>query len=104
MFVGVDPEADEIEIKLNSDIIDNPLGTGGIETVLNLWKSGAITFIELREQLRVQGITLHASDEAEMIIDKEKEKRIQQQQAMMEAQTPDQPRVQTRFQPSANNN
>lgn len=88
MFVGIDPSTDEIEIKLNSDIIDNPLGIAGVETVLNLWKAGAITFIELREQLRVQGITLHSPEEAESMIDEEKAKRVEQQQAMMAAQTP----------------
>ena len=89
MFVGINPETDEIEIKLNSDIIDNPLGIAGVETVLNLWKAGAITFIELREQLRVQGITLHTPEEAESMIDKEKEKRMEQQQEMMQVQRPD---------------
>ena len=98
MFVGINPETDEIEIKLNSDIIDNPLGIAGVETVLNLWKAGAITFIELREQLRVQGITLHTPEEAESMIDKEKDKRLEQQQKMIEVQQPQRSQLQEQLQ------
>ena len=97
-YVGIDPMTDAIAIKLNSDIIDNPLGIAGLESILNLWKGGAITFVELREQLRVQGLTLHSPEEAESMIDQEKEKRMEQQQQMMATQQPQQNPLQQNLQ------
>ena len=39
-FVGIDPDSDEIEVKLNSDLLDNPLGVTGIQTASQLIKTG----------------------------------------------------------------
>lgn len=64
MFIGVDPESEEIEVKLNSDILDNPLGVTGIQTALQLWQAGAITWEEFREQLSIQDLTLYSPEEA----------------------------------------
>ena len=71
MFLGLDPDSEDIKIKLNSDVIDNPLGVTGLQTALQLWRDAAITWDELREQLRVQGLTLHTPEEAQALIDEE---------------------------------
>ena len=71
MFIGVDPESEQIVIKLNSDILDNPLGVTGLQIAKELWIDGAITFDELREQLSIHDITLHTPDEARTIIEEE---------------------------------
>lgn len=71
MFLGIDPETEDIKLKLNSNILDNPLGVTGIQTSLQLWKDGAIAFDELREQLSIQDITLHTPDEALAMIEEE---------------------------------
>lgn len=68
MFVGVDPDSEELEIRLNSDILDNPLGVTGLQMALQLWQSGGITWDEFREQLRVQGLAQHNPEEAKAII------------------------------------
>ena len=77
MFVGIDPETDEIEIKLNSDILDNPLGITGLRTVLEMWNSGLLTFEEAREQVRIQGMTLHTPEEARVLLDQERVERAE---------------------------
>ena len=60
MFLGIDPDDnDEIQIKLNSDILDNPLGITGLQTMVQLYKDGLITLDEAREQIKVQGLSLH---------------------------------------------
>lgn len=71
MFLGIDPETDEIEIKLNSDIIDQPLGVTGLQTVQQLYKEGLLTFDEAREQLRIQQLTLHDAEEAKELMAEE---------------------------------
>lgn len=73
MFVGIDPQDnDEINIKLNSDVLDNPLGVTGLQTMSQLYKDGLITFDEAREQVKVQGLSLHDDpDEARDIIAEE---------------------------------
>ena len=71
MFLGIDPETEDIKLKLNSNILDNPLGVAGIQTSAQLWKDGAITFDELREQLSIHDITLHTPEEALAIIEEE---------------------------------
>ena len=68
MFLGIDPDSDEIEIKLNSDIIDQPLGVTGLQTVLQLYKEGLMTFDEAREQMRIQQLTLHGPEEAQELL------------------------------------
>lgn len=69
MFMGIDPDSEQLEVKLNSDILDNPLGITGLQMALQLWKDGAITWEELREQLRVQGIAQHSAEEAKKMIE-----------------------------------
>ena len=71
MFLGIDPESEEIQLKLNSNILDNPLGVTGIQTALQLHKDGAITWDELREQLTIHDITLHNPEEALALIAEE---------------------------------
>ena len=71
MFLGVDPNSEEIEVKLNADIIDNPLGVTGLQTAAQLYRDGGLTWDEYREQLRVQGLTLYTPDEAQELIEKE---------------------------------
>ena len=71
MFLGIDPDTEEIKLKLNSNILDNPLGVAGIQVSKDLWVSGAITFDELREQLSIHDITLHTPEEARSMIDEE---------------------------------
>ena len=70
-FVGVDPDSEEIVVKLNSDLLDNPLGVTGIQTAAQLYKDGLITWDEMREQLRIQDITLYEPDEAMELIEQE---------------------------------
>lgn len=71
MFLGIDPDTEEIDIKLNTDVLDNPLGVTGLQTALQLWKDGALTWSEMREQLRVQGLTQYSPEEALEIIETE---------------------------------
>ena len=71
MFIGIDPDSEQMLIKLNSDILDNPLGVAGLQIAKELWIAGAITFDELREQLSIHDITLHTPDEARAIIEEE---------------------------------
>ena len=72
MFVGVDPMTDEIDIKINSDVLDNPLGVAGLEIIIALKQAGLITFEEGREQMRVQGLTQYTPEEAKKMIEEEK--------------------------------
>ena len=69
MYVGIDPESVEIEIKLNSDILDNPLGITGLQMTQELYLNRLITYDEAREQVRVQGLAQHTAEEARKIID-----------------------------------
>ena len=71
MFLGIDPESEDIKIKLNSEILDNPLGVTGLQTALQLWKDGGMSWDEFREQLRIQGLTLHTPEEALELIEQE---------------------------------
>ena len=71
MFLGIDYDTEEIEIKLNTDVLDNPLGVTGLQTALQLWKDGALTWAEMREQLRVQGLTQFSPEEALELIETE---------------------------------
>ena len=64
MFIGVDPDSEEIEVKLNSDILDNPLGVTGIQTAQQLWQAGGITWEEFRQQLSINDLTLYGPEEA----------------------------------------
>ena len=71
MFLGIEPDSDEIEIKLNSDIIDQPLGVAGLQTINQLYKDGLLTFDEAREQLRIHQLTLHDAEEAKELMAEE---------------------------------
>ena len=71
MFVGIDPESEEIDVRLNSEILDSPLGVTGLRVVLELWRAGLITFDEAREQARIQGLTIHTTEEAETLLQNE---------------------------------
>lgn len=88
MFLGIDPESEEIKLKLNSNILDNPIGVTGIQTALQLYQAGAITWDELREQLAIHDITLHNPDEAMDIIQQEG---LSDDMSMDEPDTPPQP-------------
>ena len=72
MYLGIDPEDnEEIEIKLNADVLDNPLGVTGLQTASQLYKDGLLTWEEVREQLRVQGLTQYTPEEAKELIEEE---------------------------------
>ena len=73
MFLGIDPEDnDDINIKLNSDILDNPLGVTGLQLVRDLYKDGLIALDEAREQIKVQGLSLHDDvEEFKEVLDQE---------------------------------
>ena len=68
MFLGIDPESEDIKVKLNSDILDITLGLAGLQTTIQLYQAGVLTFFEMREQMRIQGLVLHDPEEAETIL------------------------------------
>ena len=76
MYLGIDPESDEMNVKLNSDILDITLGLAGLQTTLQLYEAGVLTLAEVREQLRIQGLTLFDLEEAKKILDEEREARM----------------------------
>lgn len=88
MYVGVDPDSDEIEVKLNSDILDNPLGVTGLQVTLELYKNGLITFEEAREQARVQGLVIHSPEEAREMIEANPPMDMTKPQVTDEVETP----------------
>ena len=67
MFVS-EVEDEELEVKLNSEILDNPLGITGLQMTQELYLNQLITYDEAREQVRVQGIAQHTPEEARKII------------------------------------
>ena len=71
MFLGIDAESDEYEVKLNSDILDRPLGVLDMTVAAQLYKDGIITWDEVREQTRINDIALHDAEEAKALIDEE---------------------------------
>ena len=71
LFVGISDPEEEIEVKLNSEILDNPLGITGLQMTQELYLNKLITWQEAREQVRVQGIALHTPDEAREIIEED---------------------------------
>lgn len=72
MFVSVTADEDlELEVKLNSEILDNPLGITGLQMTQELYLNSLITYDEAREQVRVQGIAQHSPEEAREIIAKD---------------------------------
>ena len=71
MFLGIDSESDEYEVKLNSDILDRPLGVLDMQVASSLYKDGIITWDEVREQARINDIALHDPEEAKALIEEE---------------------------------
>ena len=72
MFLGIDPDSDEYEVKLNSDILDRPLGVLDMQVASQLYKDGIITWDEVREQARIHDISLHDDpEEARELIEQE---------------------------------
>lgn len=70
-FLGIEPESDEYEVKLNSDILDRPLGVLDMQVAAQLYKDGIITWDEVREQARINDIALHDAEEAKELIETE---------------------------------
>ena len=69
-FVGPEPAPDAIEITLNSNLLDSALGPMGLTQALQLWQASAITRDEMREQLKIHGLTKYDPEVAlEMIQD-----------------------------------
>ena len=68
-YLGIDPDTDEIELRLNSEILDNPLGVTGLRIMMELWRAGIITFEEAREQVEIQGLSLHNTEEAAKLLE-----------------------------------
>lgn len=71
MFLGIDPDSEEYEVKLNSDIVDRPLGMMDMQVASQLYKDGIITWDEVREQARINDISLHDAEEAKALIEEE---------------------------------
>jgi len=71
MFLGIDPDSDDYEVKLNSDILDRPLGVLDMQVASQLYKDGVITWDEIREQVRINDISLHDPEEAKALIEEE---------------------------------
>ena len=71
MFLGIDPDSDDYSVKLNSDILDRPLGVLDMQVASQLYKDGVITWDEVREQVRINDIALHDPEEAKALIEEE---------------------------------
>ena len=70
-FVGTEPAEDAIEITLNSDLLDSALGPMGLTQALQLWQASAITWDEMREQLKIHGLTKYDPEVALELIQEE---------------------------------
>ena len=70
-FVGADPAPDAIEITLNSDLLDSALGPMGLTQAMQLWQANAITWDEMREQLKIHGLTKYDPEVALQMIQDE---------------------------------
>ena len=101
MFVSESLSADDLEVKLNSEILDNPLGVTGLQITLELYKNGIITFDEAREQVRVQGLALHTPEEAKAMIEEDPPADLK---AKLEPKPMPMPMADPAVQPPQNNN
>lgn len=76
LFVGA--PTDKIEFKLNTDFASSNMTAQQRVQLVAEWVAGAISFPELRENLRKSGVTSQTDEEALTLIDAEMKKRKEQ--------------------------
>ena len=89
IFVGISPA--EIIYKLNTEFDLNLMDASTRDQLNKEWKSGAITFKEMRKGLRDAGVAYLEDDEALEAIEEEKAIALEEQQSLMEASASDVP-------------
>jgi len=87
LFVGTNPEG--ILYKLNTEFDLSTLNPQKIAEILKLWQAGAITFEEMRKTMKDAGIAYLEDEEAKEKIDEEKAIAMEEQQALMDEETPE---------------